>query len=469
MKQVGVRLRRSHWLLAVLVFAGGLAALVPWLGRPLVEREQELRVVLTARDMASGGSWLIPHYLGEPRLNKPPLMYWVTAGVFKLAGTTQSPALARLPAAVFAALLVSGIFWFGSFLVGRRRALLGSMVAGTCYLFLSFGRLAETDIPLGCLESLSVWMLFMAARRWHSWGWWLGSGLAAGLAFMIKGPAALVLPLGTLLTYWALSPPADRGGLRWRRVMTWIALAILLALPWYLLVFRSPASGAASADIGYEVGALLKHSAHQGSPLFYLYQLPVALLPWGLLLPFAIVAFWRMGRRRAGIRFLLAWLLSSLVLMSIVKSKQIHYATLLLAPSAVLIGCLLRSVFSNRASWRRGIARGYAVACTTVACLIGVACMFLPRFFPMLSIPVCLLFGAAIAGIALGGLWAMARSRPTWLFAWGSLAIILAGIVVAGELDEIRGPSRIVKQCAMEAESRVAPGGRVFLAGRRLL
>ena len=40
------------------------------LGRLMEVVEQELRIILTARDMAGGGSWLIPHYLGELRLEK---------------------------------------------------------------------------------------------------------------------------------------------------------------------------------------------------------------------------------------------------------------------------------------------------------------------------------------------------------------------------------------------------------------
>ncbi|MFA7053766.1 MAG: hypothetical protein WC328_12190, partial [Kiritimatiellia bacterium] len=35
-------------------------------------------VLATAQEMNSSGDYLIPHYNGELRLNKPPLNYWVT-------------------------------------------------------------------------------------------------------------------------------------------------------------------------------------------------------------------------------------------------------------------------------------------------------------------------------------------------------------------------------------------------------
>jgi 4-amino-4-deoxy-L-arabinose transferase-like glycosyltransferase len=331
-----------------IAFSIGLLGLIPWIGNPLISREQELRVVLTARDMARGGSWLVPHYLGEPRLNKPPLMYWVTAGVFKLTGTTQSPALARLPAALFGALLLVTLVVLGRHLVGRTAAFLGAVVTGTTYLFLYLGRLCETDIPLACLETAAVLALYKGLTDRTKHRWWMVSAVAAGLGFLIKGPAAIVLPLAAMASFLAVSPDV-RSGFRFGRLAVWLAIVVLIGAPWYLLVYFSPASQAAAfVDMGNEIGALVKNSRHAGSPVFYLYTLPLAMLPWGLLLPFSLATLWPLARRHATIRFLLAWLLSSLVLMSIVQSKQIHYSTLLLAPSALLIGAHLRMLKAPR-------------------------------------------------------------------------------------------------------------------------
>jgi 4-amino-4-deoxy-L-arabinose transferase-like glycosyltransferase len=334
--------------LIAIAFAIGLLGLLPWIGNPLIAREQELRVVLTARDMARGGSWLVPHYLGEPRLNKPPLMYWMTAGVFKLAGTTQSPALARLPGAICGALLLAAMVVLGHRLAGRTAAFLGAMVAGTTYLFLYFGRLCETDIPFACFETVAVLTLYLGLTARNGLRWWMLSAVSAGLGFLIKGPAAVVLPLAALTSFLACSP-ASRVSFRPWRLAGWIAVVAVLATPWYLLVYFSPASQtAASADIGYELGALLKNSSHRGNPAFYLYTLPLAMLPWGLLLPLSLIALWPLAKRHAAIRFLLAWLLSSMVVMSVVQSKQIHYSTLLLAPAALLIGVHLRTLHRPR-------------------------------------------------------------------------------------------------------------------------
>ena len=35
----------------------------------------------TAREMGVNNDWVLPYFNGEPRLNKPPLNYWLTLGI----------------------------------------------------------------------------------------------------------------------------------------------------------------------------------------------------------------------------------------------------------------------------------------------------------------------------------------------------------------------------------------------------
>lgn len=460
-------MKSSRKSLIALAFALGLLGLLPWGGNPLIAREQELRVVLTARDMARGGSWLVPHYLGEPRLNKPPLMYWITASVFKLSGTTQSPALARLPGALLGALLLAAMVGLGHQLVGRTAAFYAAAVAGTSYLFLSFGRLCETDIPLACCEAVSVLALFKGLKARKGVCWWMVSAVAAGLGFLIKGPAAILLPLAALTSFLAVSPPA-RSTFRPLRFLGWIVIVALLGAPWYILIYGSQASQAASGDIGYELGALLKHSSHAGSPVFYLYTLPLAMAPWGLLLPFSLVTLWPFARRHSSMRFLFVWLLSSLVLMSLVKSKQIHYATLLLTPSALLIGIHLRLLMARLRLRPACALRRAGMTVNILLGLAGLALVFLPFRFAFLSLPACAFSGLLVVAISLRGAFAPEPGRLGWNLAAACLSILLLSGLYAWQLHEIAEPSRVVKAFASETSDRLPPAAKVFLAGRRL-
>ncbi len=44
--------------------------------------------VQTPREMVESSNWLVPHFNGEPRLNKPPLSYWLVAGLYSLFGVS---------------------------------------------------------------------------------------------------------------------------------------------------------------------------------------------------------------------------------------------------------------------------------------------------------------------------------------------------------------------------------------------
>src|ERR1700733_3324408 len=70
---------------------GGVLLLTA-IGAPPVSRTQEARVLETARQMLGAGphGWLIPMLNGHPRLEKPPLCYWMAAIAYKIAGVSET-------------------------------------------------------------------------------------------------------------------------------------------------------------------------------------------------------------------------------------------------------------------------------------------------------------------------------------------------------------------------------------------
>ena len=80
-----------------------------FLGHVPVTRSQEARVLETAREMldAPRHGWVVPQLNGRPRMQKPPLAYWLTALSFKALGVGE--AAGRLPAALALLSLIYGI------------------------------------------------------------------------------------------------------------------------------------------------------------------------------------------------------------------------------------------------------------------------------------------------------------------------------------------------------------------------
>ena len=54
-----------------------------------IDKIQEARIAETAREMVVSGQWLMPHYNGELRLQKPPLTYWTAALSYQWFGVSE--------------------------------------------------------------------------------------------------------------------------------------------------------------------------------------------------------------------------------------------------------------------------------------------------------------------------------------------------------------------------------------------
>src|SRR5205809_887806 len=92
--------------------------------------DNEARYAEVAREMALGGDWISPHLDFTLFLNKPPLVFWLAALVFRVAGPTEWARLVSVGAAVVAllatcrlgALLYGGPAGMVAGLARRRRA-----------------------------------------------------------------------------------------------------------------------------------------------------------------------------------------------------------------------------------------------------------------------------------------------------------------------------------------------------------
>ena len=396
----------KSWLPVLLLVSFCALLLLPGLGSSTTARQQELRVLLCARDMADGGDWVVPHFLGQERLRKPPLMYWLVALAFRAAGSSESLGAARAVSSACATALVVVTFLLGRRLIGRRAALLGSLVLATSIGFLYHGRLAETDIAQTLFCSLTIFMLYQAvvAGRFSAW---LLAGLFGGLGFMIKGPASLAMPVAAALSYvlvtkkWHASVPGvSLADVSRRRMAAGMGLALLLGAclvtPWYLMVAARTAA-TTSSQVSNEMTRLLTDSSHDGPFVFYFYTLPARMGIWGLAVPVAVFAAWKRLRHHRGARWLLCWLGSSFLILSSLSSKQNHYALLLFVPAALLTGWLL-------ASAGRRAARGLLPTGPTQRTRLAVFCAtfarrYLQTLLVLLGLAACAGFVAWLAGL----------------------------------------------------------------------
>jgi len=356
-------LTKHRRLLIVLALASVLFATGLWSYREFVRAESYF--ALGARLMIESGNWLAPHAPDEELLNKPPLTYWLIGLSYKIAGVSYGAA--RLPSVMAALALLALVYWFGLQFGWLRTGLLAASMLGTSYLFVSFARMAMSDMLLTLFVTTSLLCFAVSIRSnpVRSPALVLVAYIALGLGVLTKGPVALALvlvPLGAEILI-RRSRSVVR---RLRPVFGLLILGILTAPYFALIYFRLGASPLRFFFIGENLqrftGSLYGWS--QRPAWYVLAAFFWDFAPWSLLMPAVIWLDWK--RRHSGCpkRLLYLWLAWTIVLFSF-SSFKVDYYPLPAIPAAALIAA---ETFSS-AEGRR-FSKPILFACAVIAVTI---------------------------------------------------------------------------------------------------
>src|SRR5256714_11054368 len=180
---------------ALFVFLIALAALLhgATAGWGDLYNETDGQYAGAAREMVQSHQYLLPTNDGIPRLQKPPLLYWLIIASYKLFGVHT--AATRVPIAL--SVVATAIF---TFLIGERLAdYWRGFAAGLIYLTLSgtfiFGRIVMPEPLFGALFAGAIYCgLAGFQQRRQRRAWFAGFWICAGLACLTKGPHGLLFP-----------------------------------------------------------------------------------------------------------------------------------------------------------------------------------------------------------------------------------------------------------------------------------
>lgn len=138
---------------------------LPGLGQVSLFDRDEPRFSTATREMMDGGDWAVPHFNGDLRSDKPPLLYWVMMTSYTLVG--QNELGARLPSAVFSTLTLLVVYWIAGSRFGRVTGIVAAVMLGSCSLFIAEARLATADATM---IFFTVLTLGCAWRAWDAAG-----------------------------------------------------------------------------------------------------------------------------------------------------------------------------------------------------------------------------------------------------------------------------------------------------------
>lgn len=354
--------RQQRCVAWVMLIAAACVVLIPNLAYPLIEPD-ETRYAQIAIEMINSRDWVTPTLDGKAYLDKPPLMYWLTALSFQTFGTNETAA--RLPSTLSALATILFVFGWGSRIVARRSAWLGAMSLTLCGGFVLAGRFLILDSLLALCTTVCLLSGYIAVRgKEHRPVWWMVSGIACALGVLTKGPLALVLCAPPLVVSGWLRADHSR-----TRVLHWVAFVVpmvAVCVPWYIAVAKFNSQFVDYFFWEHNYQRFIQGSNHEQPFWFYVPVVFAAMFPASLLLPSVGVFVASPAHRKRSLRskdlgFLVCGSVWMLAFFSAASCKLPTYIL-----PAIPLMCLTMGVMLDQTVFRRGaVDRGAVDRITT--------------------------------------------------------------------------------------------------------
>jgi 4-amino-4-deoxy-L-arabinose transferase-like glycosyltransferase len=286
-----------------------------------------------AREMVETHQWLLPTNDGIPRLQKPPLLYWLIIASFKFFGINA--AAARLPIALAVVALVALIFLIGEKLTDYWRG----FIAGLIYLsFCGTFLLTRIVMPEPLVSAFIAGAILCAIcgyqRRGHRRASFAGFWICSAFACLTKGLLGVAYPVAILLL---LSLFYREARLRFRALARWeyVTLFVLIVAPWHVWAerhfpgyFRYQVS---TEWWGHLRGLTDEIHDYKGMPAYQFLVMHLAWwFPWSIALLPGVIFAWRRVVRPHEINFAdalpLCWMAIIFVPLLFLGQRQDYYS-----------------------------------------------------------------------------------------------------------------------------------------------
>jgi len=304
----------------------------------------------SAIEMARGGGWLTPTFMGRLALYKPPLLIWAAGLSARIFGIGRLPL--RLPVVMVCSLCAGLVFWWAAEMTSWQAGLWAAMLLVSDRMWHVLASLCMTDGLLVAAFVVAMYCLFRdpwLESRLSLWGY---AGAAAA-AVLTKGVAG-VLPLAILGLYWIVAPRRYRPV--FARVCLAGGLAVALAAPWFVYQLAAHRRWFWTEHIqveilGFGAGAPPQTSG-EGHAMFYFLRM-AAIDP--VLLAVAVSAIpglWAALRKRSSDAVVLVcWLAVPLAATFVWQYRNVAYLLPAIPAMAILAGAYGPFATGRAAKW----------------------------------------------------------------------------------------------------------------------
>ena len=226
--------QQSWWIDLVWLTLVIGAIIYCFLGIPPFFTPDEARYAEIPREMLATHQFIIPYVDGVMFFDKPPLAYWMLAGLMKLFGYSEW--VARSSVATCGLLGCLATYFTARKLFNRRTGILSALILSSCLLYFVMSHYNTLDMAFTFFVSLSLYSFILAVQHPKSIkrdGWLLAGYVFSGLAMLTKESIGIVFPAAIVFIWIAYTR-------RWNlikemRIISGVVIIALINLPWLLL------------------------------------------------------------------------------------------------------------------------------------------------------------------------------------------------------------------------------------------
>jgi 4-amino-4-deoxy-L-arabinose transferase-like glycosyltransferase len=415
----------------------------------------EARYGEIAREMLASHNFIVPHLNYVPYVEKPPLLYWLSALSMSLMGVNEFAA--RFVNASAALLGVAATCFFAAKTFDVRRAILAGAVLATSAIYALMAQVLTTDMLLTSLMTTATFAFFLAWREGGRWCWLFY--IAMGLAALTKGPVGVAIPLSVAAIF--LWREGDlRGAVRRFHAVPGLIVTTAIAAPWFIAITIREPGFFDFYFIGEHFRRFFDKSYSHDQPIYYYIPILIGgLAPWTLALPFVP---WRRLKPSPARRFCIIASTTIFVLFSLSSAKLVPYILPAIPPLSIVIADGLVTLIDRRGTsdLRRLAAIGPLLGIAGAGAII--VAMRAAEFrapYPMMVRPAIEISGAILLAGGVGcfvAFWAQRGGLGLTLVVFTAAAIL----VTIGYGRLLAEPLRSYAQLAREIE-RLQPNARL--------
>ena len=349
---------RTPWIVGALTMTLFLIANLPW----QLDDYDQAKQAFTSFEMVNEGRWFYQQTPHEHLATKPPLVGWISAGLF--AATRSWDVAWRVPSFIAAIAMSILLFRVAAVAYGSVAALIALSAFGLNLLSPRLATLVRTDMPLALVIFLIGFLVWWKIQKREAWiprdRFSIFALLTA--AMLIKGPIVYAFLLPGILLFQLLERRRHAcHHSAWCGWWPWLAsLGIFLLWVAGGILFQP---GFFDKVVMREFVARFGETIHRAQPFyFYLPHLLHKFAPWSVLM--IALAILDLRSRRWGIAaafremspeifWLLCWSLSGLLAMSLIPSKRVDRIFPVIPPLCLLLAAQIGSILPDEYSRTR--------------------------------------------------------------------------------------------------------------------